>query len=74
MLLVEDSISKCVITDCTSGVGVCGSMWSGKYNYIESTYNGTMLLCGISYSVRLCIVHVSILQSSIGSGYGWCGM
>ena len=62
MLLVEDSSvllkARC---HCTSGVGMCGRMWSGQY--ILSLYLQCMLLC-ISYNVRSCTSCGSFFEST----------
>ena len=74
MLLVEDSsVLLQVRCHCTSGVGVCGRMWSGQY-ILSLVGLQCMLLCMIRYSVRSCVLSFKVLQSFIGCGYGWCGM
>ena len=50
MLFVEDT--RC---HCTSGVDVCGRMWSGQYILV---YLQCVLLCKISYGVRSCVAYV----------------
>ena len=56
---------------CTSGVGVCGRMWIGQYILSLPKY---MLLCMISYSEVMFVVHVKYCNYFIGCGYSWCGM
>ena len=59
MLLVEDSRvllqARC---HCTSGVGVCGRMWSGQHILSLLTVYIAMLLCKISYTLRSCVLYL----------------
>ena len=65
MLLVANSSmllqARC---HCTSGVGVCGRMWSGQY-IIESTYS---VCCCVIQRKVMCVVHV---KSFIGCTWIW---